>query len=74
MGRLNREVDDWENAEYVAGMVLAHSSCHRSYHLKKRHAESGKNVKLGDLSKMEKNIQNKVKMQRKLAASSSKNG
>ena len=33
----SREVDDWENLEYVAGMVLCHSACHKSYHLKRRH-------------------------------------
>ena len=61
----SREVDDWENLEYVAGMVLCHSSCHKSYHLKKRHAEAGKNVEVGELALMEANIRKVTKSQRK---------
>jgi hypothetical protein len=54
--RGSREVDDWENLEYVAGMVLCHSSCHKSYHLKLRHMEAGKNVDASEIMAMEENI------------------
>lgn len=60
----SREVDDWENLEYVAGMVLCHSECHRRYHLTKRHAENGKNVNNAELDKMESRIKNTVQQQR----------
>lgn len=59
----HREVDDWTNLEYVAGMVLCHSDCHKSYHLKKRHAENGKNVDQEVLETMENNIANAVNRQ-----------
>jgi hypothetical protein len=52
----SREVDDWENLEYVAGMVLCHSSCHKSYHLKLRHMEAGKNVDTSEIETMQENI------------------
>ena len=52
----SREVDDWDNLEYVAGMVLCPSSCHRKYHLTKRHAESGKAVDKTALVEMERFI------------------
>lgn len=52
----SREVDDWENLEYVAGMVLCHSSCHKSYHLKLRHMEAGKNVDASEIETMQENI------------------
>jgi len=59
----HREIDDWENLQYVAGMVLCHSSCHKSYHLKKRHAEAGKNVEASELALMEANISKITKRQ-----------
>lgn len=59
----HREIDDWENLQYVAGMVLCHSSCHKSYHLKKRHAEAGKNVEASELALMEANINKIAKRQ-----------
>lgn len=59
----HREIDDWENLQYVAGMVLCHSSCHKSYHLKKRHAEAGKNVEASELALMEANISKIAKRQ-----------
>lgn len=62
----HREVDDWENLQYVAGMVLCHSSCHRSYHLKKRHAENGKSVDSAGLAVMEANIAKAVNRQQSL--------
>ena len=62
----SREVDDWDNLEYVAGMVLCHSTCHRSYHLKKRHAENGKAVDAVELAKMEMNIAKRVLEQQAL--------
>ena len=52
----SREVDDWENLDYVAGMVLCHSSCHKSYHLKLRHMEAGKNVDTSEIETMQENI------------------
>ena len=64
----SREVDDWDNLQYVAGMVLCHSSCHRSYHFKRRHAESGKNVNLVELASMEANIAAAVQRQRQLVS------
>jgi hypothetical protein len=64
----SREVDDWTNGAYVAGMVLCHKNCHRSYHLKKRHAENGKNVDAAALATMEKNIAKAVRRQRKLVS------
>ena len=63
----HREIDDWSNVEYVAGMVLCHSDCHKSYHLKKRHAENGKNVDLEVLQTMENNIAAAVERQKNLA-------
>ena len=62
----SREVDDWDNLEYVAGMVLCHSTCHRSYHLKKRHAKNGKAVDAVELAKMEMNIAKRVLEQQAL--------
>jgi len=62
----HREIDDWSNIEYVAGMVLCHSDCHKSYHLKKRHAENGKNVDLEVLQTMETNIAAAVERQKNL--------
>lgn len=62
----HREIDDWDNLPYVAGMVLCHSSCHRSYHLKKRHAENGKNVETATLAVMEANIAKAVQRQQML--------
>lgn len=56
----SREVDDWDNLEYVAGMVLCHSSCHRSYHLKTRHMEAGKQVNEAEINLMQNNIDNVV--------------
>lgn len=64
----SREVDDWTDGVYVAGMVLCHKTCHRSYHLKKRHAENGKNVDATELAAMEKNIAKAVRRQRKLVS------
>ena len=63
----HREIDDWSNVEYVAGMVLCHCDCHKSYHLKKRHAENGKNVDLEVLQTMETNIAAAVERQKNLA-------
>jgi hypothetical protein len=60
----SREVDDWDNLEYVAGMVLCHSSCHRSYHLKRRHMEAGKDVSSDVLNEMEGRINQTVTQQR----------
>jgi hypothetical protein len=65
----SREVDDWENLEYVAGMVLCHSSCHKSYHLKLRHMEAGKEVDAGEIMAMEENIGRIVMEQRDRVAS-----
>lgn len=62
----SREVDDWENLEYVAGMVLCHSTCHKSYHLKRRHMDAGKDVNASDVAIMESNIAKVVKKQRKV--------
>lgn len=59
----HREIDDWSNIEYVAGMVLCHSACHKSYHLKKRHAENGKNVSSEVLETMESNVSMVVQAQ-----------
>ena len=60
----SREVDDWENLEYVAGMVLCHSTCHKSYHLKRRHMEAGKDVDAGEIESMEESINRIVAEQR----------
>lgn len=60
----SREVDDWENLEYVAGMVLCHSTCHKSYHLKRRHMEAGKDVDAGEIESMEESINRIVTEQR----------
>ena len=62
----SREVDDWENLEYVAGMVLCHSTCHKSYHLKRRHMDAGKDVNVSEVAIMESNIAKVVKKQRKV--------
>lgn len=64
----SREVDDWENLEYVSNMVLCHKTCHRSYHLKKRHAEDGKAVNMEELAKMERNIAAAVERQQGLVS------
>ena len=58
-----REVDDWDNPEYVRKMVLAHVTCHRSYHLSKRHAEDGKSIDVKKMREMEKNIAKTLKKQ-----------
>ena len=63
----HREIDDWSNLEYVSNMVLCHSDCHKSYHLKKRHAENGKTGDLEVLQTMEKNIAAAVERQKNLA-------
>lgn len=63
----HREIDDWSNLEYVSNMVLCHCDCHKSYHLKKRHAENGKNVDLEVLQTMENNIAAAVERQKNLA-------
>ena len=60
----SREVDDWDNLEYVAGMVLCHSSCHRSYHLKARHMEAGKQVNEAEIGSMQQNIDKVVLAQK----------
>ena len=65
----SREVDDWENLEYVAGMVLCHSACHKSYHLKVRHMEAGKEVDAGEVMAMEENIGRIVMEQRERVSS-----
>ena len=62
----HREIDDWSNLEYVSNMVLCHCDCHKSYHLKKRHAENGKNVDLEVLQTMENNIAAAVERQQDL--------
>lgn len=62
----HREIDDWSNLEYVSNMVLCHSDCHKSYHLKKRHSENGKNVDLEVLQTMETNIAAAVERQQDL--------
>lgn len=62
----SREVDDWENLEYVSGMVLCHSTCHKSYHLKRRHMDAGKDVNVDEVAIMESNIAKIVKKQRKV--------
>lgn len=59
----SREVDRWDDPSYVANMVLAHKTCHRSYHLKVRHAEAGRNVNTEELDKMEHSIKLAVKRQ-----------
>ena len=62
----SREEDRWEDFGYVANMVICHKTCHRSYHLKKRHAEAGKAVDMNELKTMEKNIAKAVKRQQKM--------
>jgi hypothetical protein len=62
----SREEDTWDNLEYVAGMVFCHSKCHRSYHLKRRHAEAGKKVDLASLTRMEDNIRSAVERQKQM--------
>lgn len=59
----HREIDDWDNMECVANMVICHSECHRRYHLTKRHAESGKKVDAGLLLLWETNIANTISRQ-----------
>ena len=59
----HREIDDWENMEYVSNMVLCHSECHKRYHLTKRHYDAGKNVNLELLKTWEENIENTVQQQ-----------
>lgn len=59
----NREEDRWDDPEYVAHMIPCHSSCHRSYHLRRRHAEAGKNVDMTELAVMEQNIRLAVERQ-----------
>lgn len=51
----SREEDRWDDLEYVSKMVPCHSKCHRSYHLLKRHKESGKMLN-ADLDAMEANL------------------
>lgn len=53
----SREEDRWDDPEYVAKMVPCHVSCHRSYHLSKRHEAEGKKVPAGKIARMEENIQ-----------------
>ena len=53
----SREEDNWDDMEYVAKMVPCHKSCHRSYHLTKRHYENGKNADFSKLNAMEANIE-----------------
>lgn len=65
----SREIDDWDNLEYVAGMVLCHSACHKSYHLKRRHMEAGKTVDVGEVETMEENINRFVTEQRERVSS-----
>ncbi len=52
----SREVDDWDNPAYVRKMVLAHKTCHRSYHLTQRHVANGKNGDTAKLAVMERNM------------------
>lgn len=52
-----REEDRWDDFDYVRKMVPAHKTCHRSYHLLKRHAEEGKNVDTKKLALYEKNLE-----------------
>lgn len=59
----HREIDDWDNLEYVAHMVLCHSECHRRYHLTKRHIADGKNADVSKLAEWEKNISEAVERQ-----------
>jgi hypothetical protein len=40
----SREEDRWDDLEYVSGMLPAHSSCHRAFHLRDRLMASGKKV------------------------------
>lgn len=59
-----RETDMWDNPTYVAKMVLAHVSCHRSYHFIKRHQEAGFDCDVGKLRKMERNIAKTLRKQK----------
>lgn len=61
----NREIDNWDDLDYVSNMVLCHSSCHRSYHLSKRHAEAGKNADTKTLRNMEKTIKKTLRKQKR---------
>jgi len=56
----SREEDNWDDLEYVKRMVPCHKTCHRSYHLTKRHADEGKNVDREKLAAMEKMISRAV--------------
>lgn len=59
----HREIDEWENLEYVANMVLCHSTCHKRYHLVKRHTENGKRTNVAILQTWENNIANTIRKQ-----------
>lgn len=59
----SREEDNWEDLEYVRKMVPCHKSCHRSYHLTKRHLEDGKNANVAKLEVMEQKLQTNLKAQ-----------
>jgi hypothetical protein len=59
----SREIDNWDDPDYVAKMVPSHKTCHRSYHLTKRHVEEGKNGDVAKLAKMEANIVKALKRQ-----------
>lgn len=64
----SREEDNWDDLDYVAKMVLCHVSCHRSYHLTKRHMASGKKVDVAAVNKMEENIAAAVNRQAALVS------
>lgn len=61
----SREEDRWDDPEYVAKMVPAHKTCHRSYHLSARHAAEGKNVDMVKLARMEANVSKTLRKQGK---------
>jgi hypothetical protein len=63
-----REEDRWDDPAYVANMVIAHKSCHRSYHLKTRHAADGKNTSLEVIAAMEGSIKKATTRQKKLVS------
>jgi hypothetical protein len=59
----SREVDEWDNPEYVAHMVLCHKTCHRSYHMSKRHSAAGRAANITKLSAQEELIAKVVRRQ-----------
>jgi hypothetical protein len=59
----SREEDRWEDFGYVKGMVICHSTCHRSFHLTLRHKESGKNYDKKKLALYERNIRKALRKQ-----------